>query len=198
MSKRCGADAVVIGEMILDPQPARCMPHLAGWLETLRPEAIAHCARILGNQHDAEDAAQEGYIRVLAGYASVESLSEFRAILFTILTRYCSDVTRRRKVHATAVEQIRQRGEDIGSDPAARVLGSELAQATAAAFAELPSNQRLALYLCIHENMSYEQIAASMGKSLAEVKVWIHRGRKRVQAKLAAYLADQGVDNEQL
>jgi RNA polymerase sigma-70 factor, ECF subfamily len=199
LAKRCGVARLIIEEPILEPQPSRCMPHVAGWLETVRPEAIAHCARLLNNEHDAEDAAQEGLIRVLAGYSHIKSLSEFRAVLFTILSRLCTDVARHRKAHASAVELIRLRDSQSGeSDPAARLVGGELAQATANAFADLPANQRLALYLLIHERMSYEKIATAMGKSLAEVKVWIHRGRKRVQATLSGYLDDRGANNEKL
>jgi RNA polymerase sigma-70 factor (ECF subfamily) len=77
------------------------------------------------------------------------------------------------------------------ADPAATILGRELADALRQAVDELPASQRLALYLCTHQAMSYEDIARVMGKSLADVKVTIHRGRKRVQEQLNKYLKDE-------
>jgi RNA polymerase sigma-70 factor (ECF subfamily) len=184
------------GETFLEaPRLPRTPRAVEEWLEAVRPEAIDYCNRRVRNDHDAEEATQEAIIRVLAGYPQVKELAEFRALLFTILNHLCTDLTRDR---ATQSERLTRyaRGDSSreNKDPAAQLLGRELAQSIAEAFAQLPANQRLALYLCTHEQMSYDEIAGAMGKSLAEVKIWIHRGRKRVQAQLAGYLKDEGAE----
>lgn len=182
------------GESFLEaPRLPRSPRAVEEWLEAVRPDALDYCNRRLRNDHDAEETTQEAIIRVLAGYPRLKDLSEFRAILFTILNHLCADLSRERVVQTSRLSRIS--GSEIGSelrDPAAQLLGRELTQSIAAAFALLPSNQRLALYLCTHEQMSYAEIAGAMGKSLAEVKIWIHRGRKRVQSQLSGYLKDEG------
>src|SRR5438132_9010646 len=68
----------------------------ASLVERHRGELHAHCYRMLGSAHDAEDALQEAMLRAWRGLASFEGRSSLRSWLYTIATNTCLDEIGRR------------------------------------------------------------------------------------------------------
>ena len=58
----------------------------------LRPELHAHCYRMLGSAHDADDAVQDALLRAWRGLAGFEERSSLRTWLYTVVTRTCLDL----------------------------------------------------------------------------------------------------------
>jgi hypothetical protein len=65
-------------------------------VEPLRRELHAHCYRMLGSAHDADDALQEALLRAWRGLARFEGRSSLRSWLYTVATRTCLDVIEHR------------------------------------------------------------------------------------------------------
>lgn len=89
----------------------------AALADPLRGELIAHCYRMLGSTHDAEDQVQETYLRAWRAYGSFEGRSSLRTWMYQIATRTC----------LTALQQRARRPLPTGlgapsSDPAAAEL----------------------------------------------------------------------------
>src|SRR2546423_15097717 len=76
-------------------------PRLVG---PYRPELHAHCYRMLGSVHDAEDALQDALLRAWRGLARFEGRSSLRSWLDTIATNTCLDEIARRPKRVLPVD----------------------------------------------------------------------------------------------
>ncbi len=68
--------------------------------------------------------------------------------------------------------------------PGSAMMQRETVAAVRAAIDRLPENFRAALILCEYENLSYSQIAESLGATIPQVKTWLHRARRQLAQML--------------
>ncbi len=168
-------------------------------VEPLRRELHAHCYRMLGSTHDADDALQDALVRAWRGVARFEGRSSLRSWLYAVATRTCLDVVAGRGRRALPV--------DLGPSSDRAVLGdsprTDLAWlgpcptdpgssyerresvelAFVAALQHLPGNQRAALLL--HEVLGFPaaEIATTMGTTTASVNSALQRARRTIAEK---------------
>jgi RNA polymerase sigma-70 factor, ECF subfamily len=139
--------------------------------------------RMLGDRADAEDAAQETFLRAMAALPDYEERAQFRQWLFTILVNQCRNalVARARRQHRFVssddlpVHDLR-RG---AIDPPA-IADDELAQAVA----RLEPEQREALLLRFGEGMDYAQMSIATGASQSALKMRVKRACDRLRRML--------------
>ena len=77
---------------------------------------------------------------------------------------------------------------DQGETPVEGMIENETVRQVKSAIARLPDHFRAALVLCEYENLSYAQIAQTLGASVPQVKTWIHRARRQMEGMLKGYV----------
>jgi RNA polymerase sigma-70 factor (ECF subfamily) len=173
------------------------------FMRTYQNMVFSTAARLSGNDAQAEDIAQEVFLRAhkrfdelrdnprAAGWLKTVATN----LTFTHLTRY-----RKRWVFFSQMQSSDEGDEDPVLDFASDesvvedVRSDERHDYVEAALRELPEHQRVPLVLFHFEEMPYEQIAQKLRVSLPKVKTDIHRAR----TALAAILARHGITAEQL
>ena len=176
----------------------------------LRRELHAHCYRMLGSTHDADDALQDAMVRAWRGLARFEGRSSLRSWLYSVATRTCLDTVHTRGKRAMPIDlspssphavtgdapqtDIAWLGpysdEGLGGGPASPDARYEQREAVELAFVaalqHLPGNQRAALVLFEVLGFSAAEIAEMMKTTTTSVNSALARARKVVAEKVPA------------
>lgn len=180
-------------------------------VEPYRGELTAHCYRMLGSLHDAEDALQEAMLRAWRGIDRFEGRSSLRSWLYTIATNTCLNAIERRRARAHPIDYGPRTDPDAGVPgmpvaetvwiepfPDERLLAEEgplapdaryeareaVELAFIAALQLLPPNQRAALILREVLGYSARETAATLETSVAAVNSALQRARARLDDRL--------------
>ncbi len=138
--------------------------------------------RTCRNGAEAEEMTQESFVKAWEGLRGFRGASSFRTWLFRIATNLCINRLSRRKPVDPLSEDIPSARRD---EPAEVFRQRQLKECIGSALELLPADQRSALVLSIYEEMSYEEIAAAMGRSLASVNSLLYRARMSLRQTLA-------------
>jgi len=155
----------------------------------LRHQAVAWntACRFLNDPAEAEDVAQDAFLRVLDAASRYRPTAKFQTYLLQIVTRLCLDRVRKKRPFYTDTLPDTPASE---ASPAGQMLDRERNQIVRQALDELPAHQRLALILRYDQELSYQEIAAVLEVSTKAVERLLARGR----AALAVLLTDQRQD----
>lgn len=163
-------------------------------VERHQHSVVGTVAKMLGNANDAEDVAQQVFVRVWKSAGRYEPTAKFTTWLMTITRNLVFNEMRR--LQRSRMVSMETREEDPPmqfSDDSARAPGEvllevELEQAIDDAIASLPEMQRMALVLRRYEEMPYEEIAKVLDTSVAATKSIIFRARNELRERLRKYL----------
>ena len=145
-------------------------------VERFRGQVFGLCYRMLGQRQDAEDAAQETFVRVLKNLHRWDSARAFQPWLLAIAGNRCRTALatrRKRPASDLAVELI----ADDAPDPQP---AQNLAEEVHLALAALRAEYRQAFLLFHEHELSYAQIAQTMDVPLGTIKTWVHRARREL------------------
>jgi RNA polymerase sigma-70 factor (ECF subfamily) len=144
------------------------------------------CHRVLGDLHDAEDAAQEAFVTAFRSLSAWRGDGPFGAWLTRIAVRIALRRAQRRRDVAWIDPSDRSRGIDIpgGLDPAATSLRAERASDVRAAVSRLDEPYRETIALRFFGEMSLDEIAKQTGRPLGTVKTHLHRGLLRLRSSV--------------
>ena len=152
-------------------------------------------ARMLGSNSDVEDLAQQVFVRVWRSAKRYIPRAKFTTWLLKITRNLVFNELRRQKRHATIPLQMETDGgerplpDERAQAPDSALLERELESAVAAAIAQLPETQRMAVVLRRYEQLSYEEIADVLDQSVPGVKSLLFRARTELRERLRAYLS---------
>jgi RNA polymerase sigma-70 factor (ECF subfamily) len=156
--------------------------------------------KMLGDAIEAEDIAQQVFLRVYKASSSYKPTASFKTWLFTILRNLVFNEHRRRG--RAKLESINPPEEESGyyptrelpdratKSPSQTMLDQEMMQAIDQAILELPEKQRLAVVLRRYDEFSYEEIAQILKTSVSATKLLLFRARTTLRLALKAYLRE--------
>ncbi|MEA2548886.1 MAG: polymerase sigma-70 factor, subfamily [Chloroflexota bacterium] len=147
---------------------------------------IRACHRILGDLHEAEDAAQEAFVIAFRGLAGWRADGPFGAWLTRIAIRISlrRAQTRRDGAWIDPTDPERPLHVPGGIDPASSSLRSERATEVRAAVARLDEPYRETVALRFFGELSLDEIATQTGRPLGTVKTHLHRGLIRLRGAI--------------
>jgi RNA polymerase sigma-70 factor (ECF subfamily) len=178
----------------LRPLIRRCLTSDQGAMlalvERFRGQVFGLCYRMLGQRQDAEDVAQETFVRVLKNLHRWDAERDFEPWLFAIAGNRCRTALSTRKRRPAAEALPEQVSDGLPDMQAAKNLAEEVTLALTG----IRDDYRQAFVL-FHENeLSYGEIAQAMSVPLGTVKTWVHRARR----ELIDQLQRRGVVAERL
>lgn len=147
--------------------------------------------RTLGHDDEADDAAQEAFLRAWRGLPRFDGRSAFRTWLYRIAVRVCLDrrpgMLRRLTELADApdaVDDVDAPRPDPSPTPEGAVERQAARRRVRRAVDALPEGYRLLVTLHYLQELSYDEVAALTGMPLGSLKVALHRARARLRAAL--------------
>ena len=172
-------------------------------VDRFRHRLVGVMGHLTGGPDEAEDLAQEVFLRVYRARRKYHPRCKFSTWFFTIANNLASNALRARRRRPLASlpaadsgplgpRPAEQLAPDPGSGPVAKVQRQELAEVIRRALDGLNERQRAAVVLNKFEDMNYAEIAAVMGLTTKGVKSLLSRARENLRAALSGYLFMDG------
>jgi len=159
------------------------------WGELYRgyaPAIFRFCRRALPTREDAEDATTEIFMKVRQKLGTYDASRPFTAWLYKVASNHCWDLLRRRRVRQNLetgeVETLPLEHPD--PDQLERLQTEHTSKQVRNGLAKLPDRARLALVLRYYSDMTYEEIAETLGVRRAFVGVLLLRARHQLREAL--------------
>ncbi len=140
--------------------------------------------KVMGNQHDASDAAQEAFIKMFKNIKKFRGDSKFSTWVYRIAHNVALDMLRKNSKKTVSIDENYEDGEnpilniaDPSPSPEQSVIDKEKMQILKNAIDSLPTVSKTAIMLRDINGLSYEEIAKIQNCSLGTVKSRINRAR---------------------
>ncbi len=145
------------------------------------------CYRMLGSAPEAEDAAQETFVRVYAKLHTYHPDKKLSSWILSIASHYCIDRLRRRHGDALSLddEEVATVLPSRQAGPEESALRNEARDEVQAAVSRLDPAYRVPLILRYWHDLSYTEIAEVMGLTVQAVKSRLHRARLQMMEEAA-------------
>jgi RNA polymerase sigma-70 factor (ECF subfamily) len=157
-------------------------PAFAALLERFRQRVWSVCYRLMGNEADAGDAAQEVFVRLFLNRAKFEARSKYSTWVHGIAVRTCLSMRRgrgRRQKHERTVADETTMPEAVSRAGPPAGLSLDLAQI----LDTLDEDERAMLLLKYAEGYSHEELAEIFEISVSACKMRISRAREKIQKR---------------
>lgn len=140
---------------------------------------------VLGNEADADDAAQDGFLAALRNLGRYDPSRPFGPWLMRVVSNAATDRRRRRKVRAT--EEVPPETRDSGPGPDGLATRREFNAALERALATLPERRRIAVVLFDVEGYSHDEVAAALKIPVGTARSDVFHARRALRKALAGW-----------
>jgi RNA polymerase sigma-70 factor, ECF subfamily len=161
------------------------------WGELYRlyaPAIFRFCRRALPTREDAEDATTEVFMKVRQKLGTYDAARPFTAWLYKVASNHCWDMLRRRRIRQDLETGDLETLPLEHPDPSVleRLQAEHSSKEVRSGLAKLPDRARMALVLRYYADMSYDEIADTLGVRRAFVGVLLLRARHQLREALGA------------
>jgi RNA polymerase sigma-70 factor (ECF subfamily) len=168
------ADAALVKRCLLgDPVAAREL------VERFQTDVLAVCRRLLAHLHDAEDVAQEVFLRVFRSLNRWDDTRPLRPWVLGIAVNRCRTWIGKRAKAPTLADYLDESPDCKPTDDSA-----EMAREIRAAVDALRDDYREVFVLFHEHGQAYEEIAEAVERPVGTVKTWLHRARLEILDRL--------------
>ena len=165
-----------------DMEAFRCL------VEAHQARVVGTISKMLGSDAEAEDLAQQVFIRIWKSAPRYQPTAKFTTWLFRITRNLVFNELRRKRHFVDQADEMPEPAERRDQEPDKVLMEGELQSAIQNAIDQLPESQRLAIIMRRYEGMAYEEIAAVMGTTVPAVKSILFRARAELRERLEKYL----------
>jgi len=144
-------------------------------------EAWRAAYRFTGDTAEAEDLAQEAFLRILDAAGRYEPTATFRTYFYRVLTHLCIDYRRKKRPIPSDSVLLRADGQ---ASPVELAEKRDRQRRIQAALDALPADYRMAVVLRYIEGLNATEMAEAMGKSIKAVERLLARAREALQPRL--------------
>jgi RNA polymerase sigma-70 factor (ECF subfamily) len=163
----------------------RAFAHL---VDTYQAPVYNLCYRMLGNAPEAEDAAQETFVRVYRHLKAYDPQKRLSSWILAVASHYCIDRLRRRRIKWLPLEGIlpvRPNATDA-VHPEDAIIEHESCAEIKDLLQALPAAYRVVIVLRYWQDLSYAEIAWVVGSTESAVKSRLHRARRMLAERVMA------------
>jgi RNA polymerase sigma-70 factor (ECF subfamily) len=137
------------------------------------------CFRMLGDHYEAEDAAQETFMRAYKSIKSYDINRPFSTWLLSIAAHYCIDQVRKRRMTKISLDDLPyQQISDPAPGPEIALSQNENQNQVKELLDDLGAEDRAAIVMRYWYDFSYEEISESLNLTVSAVKSRLHRARR--------------------
>lgn len=154
-------------------------------VETFQRQIYTYCFRLLGNHEEAEDAAQEVFVRAYISIQQYKLTFSFSAWLYRIAHNYCLNQLRKHKHYLSLIRFYRQ--ERVSESPEDIYEKRAFSPSLEHALKSLTPEERSLLILRVFEERSYLEIGEIVGKRPEALKKRIERLKKKVRNQITKW-----------
>ncbi|MBN1668222.1 MAG: RNA polymerase sigma factor [Anaerolineales bacterium] len=150
-------------------------------VESYQKPVYSLCYRMLGTPTEAEDGAQETFLRAYKSLHRYDPSRSFATWLLSIASHYCIDQLRKRRLETFSIndeERAWMEPPDPGPNPEATTSQNEQLEAVRKLLDTLAGKDRAAVVMHYWHGLSYEEIAENLSLTVSAVKSRLHRARR--------------------
>ncbi|MDI7274979.1 MAG: sigma-70 family RNA polymerase sigma factor [Anaerolineae bacterium] len=160
----------------------------AGLVRAFQTPVYNLCYRMLGTAMEAEEAAQETFLRAYRRLHTYDAAQKLSSWMLAIAAHYCVDRLRRRRMPCLPMEEAPAsalQAQGVEGAPEQDLLEREREHEIQVLLARLPETYRMVIVLRYWQDMSYEEMAQMLGTTESAIKSRLHRARELLAVHLA-------------
>lgn len=154
-----------------------------GLVERYQRDVYRICFRYVNNHHDANDMAQEVFLRAYRALDRFRGDSAFSTWLYRIAVNTCLNFRAAKKPDA---DELPETLPAPGPGVLSRLEAEEKSRVVRAAVSKLPEKQRATLILKIYHELTHEQVADILGSTVGTVKANLFHALRNLKRELSA------------